>query len=177
MKYFALIFIVLVFLTGCQTPRLNLNINNLNMKLTSPAFINNGELPSKYTCDGQGINPPLKIADVPPNAQSLVLIFDDPDAVSGTFIHWTVWNIGAETMDIPENDVPNNSVQGLTSSRSQNYVPPCPPSGIHHYTFKIFALDTKLHLPADSDINALDTAIQGHILDSAKLISLYKRNK
>jgi hypothetical protein len=145
------------------------------MKLTSPAFINNGELPVKYTCDGQGINPPLKIADVPSNTQSLVLIFDDPDAVSGTYVHWTIWNIPAEAMNIPEHDVPNNSVQGLTSAGSNSYVPPCPPSGTHHYTFKIFALDTKLNLPADSDINALNTAIQEHILDSADIIGLYKK--
>jgi Raf kinase inhibitor-like YbhB/YbcL family protein len=73
--------------------------------------------------------------------------------------------------------VPNNSVQGLTSAQSNSYVPPFPPSGTHHYTFRIFALDTKLNLPADSDINALDTAMQSHILDSAQLIGLYKRTK
>jgi Raf kinase inhibitor-like YbhB/YbcL family protein len=145
------------------------------MKLTSSAFINNGELPAKYTCDGQGINPPLKIADVPSNTQSLVLIFDDPDAVSGTFIHWTIWNISAETMDIPEHDVPNNSVQGLTSAGSNSYVPPCPPSGTHRYTFKIFALDTKLNLIPNSDANTLESAMQEHILDSAEIIGLFKR--
>lgn len=145
------------------------------MKLTSPAFINNGELPAKYTCDGQGINPPLKIAEIPASTQSLVLIFDDPDAVSGTYVHWTVWNIPAEAMNIPEHDVPNNSVQGLTSAGTNSYVPPCPPSGIHRYTFKVYCLDTKLNLPTDSDVNYLEKAMQGHILDSAQIIGLYQR--
>jgi Raf kinase inhibitor-like YbhB/YbcL family protein len=78
-------------------------------------------------------------------------------------------------MNIPEHDVPNNSVQGLTSAGSKSYVPPCPPSGTHRYTFKVFSLDAKLNLPANSDIKSLEKAMQGHILDSAEIIGLYQR--
>lgn len=165
-----------VILAGCGSNQSNLNINNIGMKLTSLAFANNGELPSKYTCDGQGINPPLQIGAVPANAQSLVLIVDDPDAPSGTYIHWLVWNISPETTDIPENDIPNNSIQGITSGGRSGYVSPCPPSGTHRYIFKIYALDTKLNLSANSNLKALESSIQGHILDTAQIIGLYKRN-
>jgi hypothetical protein len=146
------------------------------MKITSPAFENNGNLPAKYTCDGAGINPPLSFAEVPAAAQSLVLISDDPDAPSGTFVHWTVWNIDPKTTEIAENSVPAGSMQGVTSYGKEGYGAPCPPSGVHHYYFKLYALDTKLYLPgvrADS----LEKAMIGHTLDKAELIGLYTRSK
>ncbi|MCX6743759.1 MAG: YbhB/YbcL family Raf kinase inhibitor-like protein [Candidatus Parcubacteria bacterium] len=167
--------VLIVFLSSCTTRSVNLNINNINMKLTSPVFTNNSNLPAKYTCDGQGINPSLTIVDIPDKAQSLALISDDPDAPSGTFVHWLVWNIDPKTTEIAENSVPTGSNLGKTSANRTGYVAPCPPSGIHRYFFKIFALDIKLDLTPNAGKDNLEKAMQGHILDSVEIIGLYKR--
>ncbi|MCX6744560.1 MAG: YbhB/YbcL family Raf kinase inhibitor-like protein [Candidatus Parcubacteria bacterium] len=145
------------------------------MKLTSPAFTNNSKLPAKCTCDGQGINPPLTIVEVPDNAQSLALVADDPDAPSGNFVHWLVWNIDPKTTDIAENSVPGASNLGKTSAGRTGYVAPCPPSGTHRYFFKVYALDIKLDLTPNTGADNLAKAMQGHILDSAEIIGLYQR--
>lgn len=145
------------------------------MKITSTAFENNSNIPSKYTCDGEGINPSLLFIEVPPAAQSLVLISDDPDAPGGTFVHWTVWNINPQTTEIAENSVPFGAIQGITSYGKKGYGSPCPPSGIHRYYFKLYALDSTLDLPVTADANQLETAIQGHVINSAELIGLYSR--
>jgi len=172
-----IIFFALIIFTGCQSQQSILNINNIAMKITSPAFTNNSNLPNKYTCDGQGINPPLIIAEVPANAQSLALISDDPDAPMGTYVHWLVWNIDPKTTKIKENSIPQGASLGKTSAGTTGYVAPCPPTGTHRYFFKLYALDIKLDLTPNAGKDNLEKAMQGHILDSAELISLYKRNK
>lgn len=143
------------------------------MKITSPVFKHNETLPAKYTCDGEGVNPPLTIADVPKDAKSLVLIFSDPDAPSGDFVHWTVWNIDPGLTEIAENSVPG--VEGITSYGKPGYGLPCPPSGTHRYTFKLYALDTILDITEGSAITDLIKVIQGHILDQSELVGLYQR--
>lgn len=146
------------------------------MKITSPAFENNGNVPAKYTCDGENINPPLVFSEIPAAAQSLVLIVDDPDSPSGTWVHWTIWNIDPKVTGIAENSIPTGTTQGTTNFGKEGYGGPCPASGIHHYHFKLYALDTKLYLPgvrADS----LEKAMVGHTLDQAELIGLYTREK
>ena len=168
-------FCFLFILLGCQTQQPVLNINNIHMKLTSPAFTNNSSLPAKYTCDGQGINPPLTIADAPVKAQSLSLISDDPDAPSGTFVHLLVWNIDPKTTEIQENSVPSGANLGKTSFGTTGYGAPCPPSGTHRYFFKVYALDIKLDLTPNAGKDNLEKAMQGHILDSAEIIGLYQR--
>ncbi len=170
-----LLIISCCFLFGCQTQQPVLNINNLAMKISSSAFINNSNLPAKYTCDGQGINPPLIISDIPPNTQSLALIVDDPDAPSGTFVHWVVWNIDPKTTEIIENSVPNGANLGKTSFGTTGYGSPCPPSGTHHYYFKVYALDVKLDLTPNAGKDKLEQAMARHILDSAEIIGLYSR--
>lgn len=145
------------------------------MNLTSPAFTNNSNLPAKHTCDGQRINPPLTISEVPANAQSLALISDDPDAPGGTFVHWVVWNIDPKTTEIKENNVPVGANLGNTSFGTTGYGAPCPPSGTHRYYFKIYALDIKLDLTPNAGADNLQKAMQGHILDSAEIIGLYQR--
>ena len=145
------------------------------MKLTSPAFQHQQRIPAKYTCDGQDISPPLQIADAPPAAQSLVLIMDDPDAPRGTWVHWTVWNMEPKTSEIAENSGPPGAAQGMTDFRRPGYGGPCPPSGTHRYFFKLYALDTKLNLPAKTDKSALEKAMEGHILARAELVGLYSR--
>ncbi len=146
-----------------------------NMKILSPAFDNNELMPSVYTCDGQDISPPLTISGTPERAKSLVLVVDDPDAAAGTWTHWTMWNIDPATAQIAENAVPAGAVQGRTSFGAKGYGGPCPPSGTHHYFFKIYALDAKLKLPADSTSADLERAMNGHILDKAGLVGLYRR--
>lgn len=132
------------------------------MQLTSPDFKNNETLPAIFTCDGDGANPTLIIDGAPTAAKSLVLIVDDPDAPSGNFVHWIMWNIPADTKIIPQNKTPQ-------------YIPPCPPSGTHRYFFKIFALDTVLNLDSSADKSKLLVAMNGHVVDTAELIGLYKK--
>ena len=145
------------------------------MKILSPAFEANQTIPPKYTCDGENINPPLQIYDVPAGAKSLVLIFDDPDAPMGTWVHWTIWNIPPETKEIGENSAPIGAVEGITSFGSRGYGGPCPPSGTHRYFFKLYALDAMLDLPQSAKASDIKKAMKSHILDNAELIGLYKR--
>jgi hypothetical protein len=145
------------------------------MTITSPAFKNNKHIPAKYTCDGENVNPPLEIKDVPGNAQSLVLISDDPDAPGGTWVHWTVWNIDPKTTEIAENSVPEGAVEGVTDFGKPGYGGPCPPPGTHRYFFKLFALDTKLDLSENTTAKDLEAAMEGHIIEKAELIGLYRR--
>jgi len=179
MKKTVKVFIIIIcffVLTSCQSKEDQiLKINNINMKFTSPAFANDSNLPAKYSCTGQGINPELQIADVPINTQSLALIFDDPDAPINTFVHWLVWNIDPKTTVIAENSVPGGATLGSNSARKSSYFPPCPPSGTHRYIFKLYALDIKLDLASGADKKSLEKAMQGHILDSAELIGLFKQ--
>ena len=144
------------------------------MKITSSAFENRGQIPSKYTCDGEDINPPLKFENVPERAQALALIADDPDAPSGTWVHWTVWNMPVSTTGIDEGNKPAG-VEGMTSFGSKGYGGPCPPSGSHRYFFKLYALDTELDLDMDADKEALEYAMQGHIIEQTELTGNYSR--
>lgn len=140
-------------------------------------FKNNENIPKKYTCDGENINPPLEISGVPEDAKSLVLIVDDPDAPMGTWVHWTMWNIDPKTEKIEENNVPYGAVEGMTSFKKLGYGGPCPPSGVHHYYFKIYAIDTMLALSNKSDKLEIEKEINGRILDQAELVGLYSREK
>lgn len=145
------------------------------MTLESPAFKTSTQIPSKYTCDGQDISPPLMISGVPVGAKSLALMVDDPDAPRGTWTHWTVWNMPASMAIIHEKTVPQGAVQGMTSFGKPGYGGPCPPYGIHRYRFKLFALDTMLDLKEDSDVKRLVVAMEGHTLALAELTGLYGR--
>jgi Raf kinase inhibitor-like YbhB/YbcL family protein len=140
--------------------------------ITSPAFENNGFIPSKFTCDGDNINPSLKVESIPEGTQSLVLIFDDPDALMGTWNHWIVFNI-PPTEKIEEDSVPGT--EGLNDFGRHSYGGPCPPSGTHRYFFKVYALDTKLGLGPNSRKKDVVKAIEGHILAEGELTGRYKR--
>ncbi len=145
------------------------------MKISSTAFENNSFIPSRYTCEGLERNPPLEFGNVPENAKSLVLIVDDPDAPMKTWIHWTVWNIDPKTTEIGENSCPKSAIEGAGSSGRRGYDSPCPPSGTHRYFFKLFALDKMLDLSPNSYVRDIESAIQGHIIQKAELIGLYKK--
>jgi hypothetical protein len=142
--------------------------------ITSPAFENNKFIPTKYTCDGEDVNPPLDIKGIPEETKSLVLIIDDPDAPMGTWDHWIVWNIPS-TNKIEENTVPG--VEGLNDFRKHSYGGPCPPSGTHRYFFKVYALDTKLALGSNSRKKDVEMAMKGHILAKGELVGLYSRRR
>ena len=107
----------------------NNTISQTPMNITSPKFENNQSIPEIYACDGQGINPPLEISNVPGQAKSLALIMDDPDAPSGTWVHWLLWNIDPGTKLIAENTAPFGSVQGKASSGQNVYRRPLPAFG------------------------------------------------
>ena len=141
------------------------------MEITSPAFKHNEYIPAKYTCEGEDANPPLVINGIPKEAKSLALIMDDPDAPMGVWVHWVVFDMPVVSR-IEENSVPGKL--GITNS-GRDYHGPCPPSGTHRYFFKIYALDTQLNLKEGISKEQLEKAMQGHILDKAELIGLYKR--
>jgi Raf kinase inhibitor-like YbhB/YbcL family protein len=139
----------------------------------TPAFENNKLIPAKYTCDGDNVNPPLTIEDVPAETKSIVLIIDDPDASAGTWNHWLVWNISPATRKIEENTVPGT--EGITTYRRHAYGGPCPPSGTHRYFFKVYALDMELDLNPNSRENDVEKAMEGHTLAKGELLGLYHR--
>jgi Raf kinase inhibitor-like YbhB/YbcL family protein len=145
------------------------------LQLTSPAFSDNGNIPAKFTCDGEDASPQLDISGVPEGAKSLVLIMDDPDAPAGIWDHWIVWNIPAATTSIGENSLPSGAVQGRNGWGRSDYGGPCPPSGTHRYVFKLFALDTTLDLPAGSGKSEVEQAMQGRLLAHTTLTGLYGR--
>lgn len=148
------------------------------MQITSSAFENNSPIPSKYTCDGEDINPPLSFSDVPEAAKSLVLFVDDPDAPGKTFVHWVLYNISPNVKFIAEDDKPGTAAVGVNSAGENLYVGPCPPSGTHRYFFKLYALDAKLEdLPDFADLDIVEEAMQGSIIAQAELIGLYSSMK
>lgn len=139
--------------------------------ITSIAFDNNSLIPVKYTCEGDNISPPLKVNDIPGGTKTLALILHDPDATgSGGFTHWVMWNVSPNG-DIPENF--KNAQQGLNDSKQPGYTGMCPPSGTHHYHFRVYALDTTLNLDKSTDKAALESAIKGHVLAEGDLVGLY----
>lgn len=146
------------------------------MEIKSSAFAHNQTIPKKYTCDGENVNPPLVFSKVPEGTKSLALIMDDPDAPVGLWVHWTLWNISPQTIEIKENSVPQGAVEGVTSFGSSGYGGPCPPSGEHRYFFKLYALDAELNLPNEADKAALEEAMTGHVLEKAELVGLYSRS-
>ena len=146
------------------------------MKITSSAFPEGGTIPSKFTCDGSDTSPPLQITGVPSEAKSLVLIADDPDAPGGLFTHWLVWNIPPQTNSIPEGAAPKG-VQGTNDFGKSGYGGPCPPSGTHRYSFKIFALDRELDSRSGAKRSQVDAAMKGHVIAQGELVGRYSRKK
>ncbi len=150
----------------------NVSAQPSGLQVTSSAFGHNQTIPRKYTCQGQDINPPLAISEIPEGTKSLALIVDDPDAPGGNWDHWLVYNI-APTLEIKENSIPGT--QTRNDFGRVNYGGPCPPSGTHHYFFKLYALDTLLQFKKAPGKKELESAMQGHILAKAELIGLYKK--
>ena len=154
----------------------------MTMRLTSNAFASNNSIPSRYTCDGADISPPLSWSDAPSGTKSFALIADDPDAPSGMWVHWVAWNIPATAKGLKEGVEKNAALadgtkQGLSDFRRAGFGGPCPPSGTHRYFFKLYALDSELNLPATATKKDVEAAMKGHVLAEAQTIGTYTRSR
>lgn len=149
----------------------------MSFQLHSDSFSNNALIPSDYTCDGFNISPDLTWEDVPEETQSFVLICDDPDNLDGIWDHWVLYNIPAKITRLAENTValPGTTEVGVNSWGHTQYGGPCPVKGVHHYFFKLYALDTLLTLPPGANKHEVEQAMQGHILDETYLVGKYQR--
>ncbi len=152
------------------------------MKLTSPAFRDGGEIPTKYTCDGIDVSPPLDWIDVPSQARSLALIVDDPDAPdpeapTTTWVHWVIVDLPPTRQGLHESigKLANGHV-GLNDWKRAAWGGPCPPIGRHRYVFKLYALDRILELARPTKVE-LERAMAGHILAEATLVATYQKRK
>lgn len=145
------------------------------MQITSSAFEQSQPVPSRYTCDDTNCNPPLTFTRVPEEARSLVLIVEDPDAPSGVFTHWLVYDIPPSIQYIMENEVPSQSMEGKNSFGKSGYNGPCPPSGKHRYIFQLSALDTTLELPPGRTKEEVRAKMKGHVIATAELVGTYTR--
>lgn len=146
------------------------------MTISSPAFINQASIPQKYTCQGEEINPPLQIGNVPDEAQSLALIVDDPDAPSGLFTHWLMWGIAPDTTLIDEDSIPTGVLEGTNSAGVLGYTAPCPPAdtGEHHYRFQLFALSNDdIGLQEGANRDDVENAMKDAVIDRAELVGMY----
>jgi Raf kinase inhibitor-like YbhB/YbcL family protein len=142
------------------------------LAVTSKAFKDKKVIPRKYTCEGEDKNPPLDIDGIPEEARSLALIVEDPDAPSGVWLHWLVWNIPV-IHHIHENEIPGD--QGVNDFGHNTYGGPCPPSGTHRYLFKVYALDDLLDLPEGSTRKDVGEAMRDHIVAVGELAGLYTK--
>ena len=143
-----------------------------NLKITSSAFEEGSDIPSRYTCDGEDINPPLFVDNIPAGAKTLAIIVEDPDAPRGTFDHWVAWNLP------PQNIIEEERTGGMSGKNGAGkigYYGPCPPSGSHRYFFHVFALDTTLDIKEGVDKKALQNAMKDHILSKGTLMGRYKK--
>ena len=150
------------------------------MTLTSSAFKPNGHIPSKYTCEGDNVSPPLAWNGVPREAKSFVLIIEDPDAPDPkapqrVWVHWIVYNIPPATKSLPENAaLPQGVATGVNDFKKAGYGGPCPPIGRHRYFHKLYALDSTLDLRQATKAQ-LEQAMHGHVLAHAELIGTYQK--
>lgn len=151
-----------------------IDVKEGNMRIKTD-FEHNGNIPSKYTCDGEDAAPVLKISDVPSNAQELVLIVDDPDAPMGTWVHWVVYNIPTNTQEIDYKNLPVGVKQGKTDFGRIGWGGPCPPNGTHRYFFKLYAISKKLNLAEGATKSQVEKEIKDSIIEKAEIIGLYKR--
>ena len=174
--------------TPAPTPTLSLPAiataasRQVTISFTSAAFGNGETIPMKYTCDGENISPALEWGQPPAGTQSLALIMDDPDAPSGTFVHWVYYDLPPDLRGLPEGVLTDEKPsQGGTNGANgvgrSGYTGPCPPSGMHRYFFRLYALGAKLDAAAGLTKDALLQAMEGHILAQAELMGVYSRSE
>jgi Raf kinase inhibitor-like YbhB/YbcL family protein len=174
---------VLLSGAGCGEKSTPEPMSGRRMAVTSPAFEEGSPIPVEYTCDGDGVSPPLSWGDIPDGTVSFALIMDDPDAravVGKTFVHWVVYNIPARAQSMAravpaDQPLPGGAKQG-TGTAGVGYRGPCPPKGsTHHYHFKLYALDSLLHLPEGATKEQLITAMKDHVIAQGELVGIYGR--
>ncbi|HVC12205.1 MAG TPA: YbhB/YbcL family Raf kinase inhibitor-like protein [Burkholderiales bacterium] len=154
----------------------------MSFSLTSSAFAEGGAIPSKYTCDGRDLSPPLAWSGVPAGAHSLALVVDDPDAPdpaapTTTWVHWVLYDIPAATTAIAEGARAAGAQDGTNDWKRTGYGGPCPPVGRHRYFFKLYALDRALPDLRRPTKAQLEAAMQGHVLAEARLIGTYRKKR
>ncbi len=156
----------------------------MTLELNSSAFSHGGEIPSKYTCQGEDISPPLAWSGVPDGAKSLALIVDDPDAPDPaapkmTWVHWVLYNIPPGTRSLAEasRQPPAGALPGLNDWQRTGYGGPCPPIGRHRYFHKLYALDTLLPDLGRPSKAALEARMQGHVIAQAELVGTYQKQR
>jgi hypothetical protein len=156
----------------------------VNILITSDAFIEGEVIPTKYTCDGDDLSPHLTWSDIPPNTKSLALICEDPDAPSGMFTHWILFDIPPTVTELPEGvsaaeRLTNGAVQGQNDFKRVGYGGPCPPpnDSAHRYFFRLYALDTELQLRPGARREDVVPAMVGHTLATGHLMGTYKRKQ
>jgi len=172
--------------SGPQTKPTRSAPKKMPIIISSPVFAPNGSIPSKYTCEGADMSPPLEWFGVPPDAKTLALIVDDPDAPDPAkpqrvYVHWVVYNIPANITKLAENaaktGLPGGAIQGINDWRKQTYGGPCPPIGRHRYFFKLYALDTVLPEMLIPTKAQLEKEMEEHLVDFSELIGTYQKTK
>ena len=153
--------------------------------MTSPAFSEGGMIPKRYTCDGEDLSPPLKLAEIPVGAKSLAIVMDDPDAPPGTWVHWVIYDLPPEAgvlgEGLPKKESLDNGARqglcwGVNDFSRVGYQGPCPPPGKpHRYLFKVYALDVKLNLAPRATKFQLEEKMKGHLLGQAQVVGRYGR--
>ncbi len=175
--------LVLLALVGCAptpptTAAAETKEGGMNLEVKSPAFKHQGSIPSKYTCEGDDLSPPLAWTAGPSGTAGYALIMDDPDAPRGTWVHWVAWNIKGTKLD--EAVKPSEAAllrQGRNSWGKPGYGGPCPPSGRHRYCFKLYALDSELDLRAETDKDGLLKAMEAHVVAQGELLGTYQKQR
>lgn len=156
------------------------------LTIESPSFGNQGEIPTKYTCEGADVSPPLAWSGLPEGTRSLVLIVDDPDAPDPkapqmTWVHWVLYDLPPEAKSLPENvgsgDLPPGTREGVNDWKRTGYGGPCPPIGRHRYFHKLYALDALLGDLGTPEKPAIEKAMAGHILATAEIVGTYEKGQ
>ena len=178
-----------LFLVGCGIflPAKGVKAeDNMTLTLQSAAIRDGGEIPTKYTCEGADISPPLAWNGVPEGTRSLVLIVDDPDAPDPraprmTWVHWVVYNIPSDAGGLAEGTasatLPPGTEQGLNDWKRGTYGGPCPPIGRHRYFHKLYAVDTVLTFKSKPTKAEIETALEGHVIEQTELIGTYEKTR
>jgi Raf kinase inhibitor-like YbhB/YbcL family protein len=165
---------LLLILTACQSPAVDTS-NAARFNLSSPAFQDSGLIPQKFTCQGENVSPELNWSEAPANTKSFALIMDDPDAPGGTFTHWVLFDIPAATKQLAEGQPPIG-MSGNNGLSQTGYMGPCPPSGIHRYYFRLYALDVpSLNLKAGASRSEVETAMKNHVIGAADAMGRYEQ--
>jgi hypothetical protein len=145
----------------------------MNMQVSSSAFADNGTIPVVFTGDGANISPPIAWSKPPAGAQSVVLLVEDPDAPMRTFVHWLLFNIPPGVTEIAQGSAPAGAAAAINDAGEAGYFGPKPPSGAHHYHFKVMALDTTLPLGAGAAKDDVLKAMAGHVIGEGELVGIY----